>query len=119
MTYPTKEAMAALNQALHLPATGQEQDWDIELADPDRVSEFVAYFENHPLSEGEKHALMALILGSLEDLSNREKIPSELWDRVRHLLQADSGLYTDLLKQWGPKSDDPDNFAISPLLTLL
>ena len=119
MTYPTKEAVAALNQALHLPATGREQDWDIELADPDRVGEFVAYFESHPLSESEKHALMALIFGSLEDLSNREKVPSELWDRVRHLLRADPSLYTDLLEQWGPKNDDPDNFAILPLLNSL
>ncbi len=32
MTYPTKQALTALNRALHLPATGREQDWDIELA---------------------------------------------------------------------------------------
>ena len=119
MIHPTKEAIAALNQALHLPATGREQDWDIELADPDRVGEFVAYFESHLLSEGEKHALMALIFGSLEDLSNKEKVPSELWDRVRHLLRAEPGLYTDLLNQWGPRSDDLDSFAISPLLRSL
>ncbi len=104
MTYPTKEAMAALNQALRLPATGQEQDWDIELADPDRVDEFVACFESHTSSEGEKHALMALILGSLEDLSNREEVSTELWIRVKRLLRADPGSYADLVKHWGPKT---------------
>ena len=119
MTYPTKEAMAALNQALRLPATGREQDWDIELADPDRVDEFVAYFESHALNEGEKHALMALILGSLEDLSNKEKVSMELWDRVKRLLRADPGLHDDLVKQWRPKNDDPDGFAISPFLQSL
>ena len=119
MTYPTKEAMAALNQALRLPATGQEQDWDIELADPDRVGEFVAYFERHALSEGEKHALMALILSSLEDLSNKKEVSTELWDRIKRLLQADQDLYADLVKQWGPRNDDLDGFAISPLLQSL
>lgn len=119
MTHPTKEAVAALNEALHLPAAGREQDWDIELADPDRVNEFVAYFESRALSKGERLALVALILSSLEDLSNREKVSLELWDRVRRLLRADPGLYADLVKQWGPKSDDPDGFAISPLLQLL
>lgn len=119
MTYPTKEAITALNQALHLPATGREQDWDIELADPDRVDEFVSYFESHSLSEGEKQALMALILGSLEDLANREAVPSALWDRVERLLQAKPDLYSDLVAQWGPKRDDPDGFAISSLLRAL
>ena len=119
MAYPTKEAMATLNQALRLPATGREQDWDIELADPDRVDEFAAYLENHTSSEGEKHALMALILGSLEDLSNREEVSTELCDRIKRLLRADPGLYADLVKQWGPKNDDPDGFAISPLLQSL
>lgn len=119
MTYPTKEAMAALNQALRLPATGREQDWDIELADPDRVDEFAAYFESHTLSKREKHALMALILSSLEDLSNKEEVSTELWDRIKRLLRADRDLYADLVKQWGPRNDDPDGFAISPLLQSL
>ena len=38
------------------------------------------------------------------------------WDRVARLLQANPGLYADLMEQWGPKSDDPDGFTISPLL---
>ena len=77
MTYPTKEAMATLNSALHLPATGREQDWDIELADPDRTGEFTTYLENNTFDEDEKRALMPLILGSLEDLAQREEVPSQ------------------------------------------
>ncbi len=116
MTYLTKQAMTVLNQALRLRATGREQDWDIELADPDRVDEFVSYAEKHALSGDEKHALLALILGSLEDLANREAVSSTLWDRVARLLRADPGLHADLVEQWGPKSDGLDGFAISPLL---
>lgn len=116
MTYPTKGAMASLNRALNLPATGREQDWDIELADPDRAGEFVAYLESHTLDRDEKRALMALILGSLEDLAYKEGVSAELWDRVRRLLREDLGLYADLVERWGPKEGDPDGFAISPLL---
>ena len=62
---------------------------------------------------------MALILASLEDLSNEEEISTELWDRVKRLLRADLGSYADLVQQWGPKNDDPDGFAISPSLQSL
>lgn len=115
----TKEAAAALNQALRLPATGREQDWDVELADPDRVDEFVAFAENHVLNGSERYALMALILGSLEDLAHREAVSSALWGRIARLLRADPGLHAALVEQWGPESDDPDGFAISPLLQSL
>ena len=118
MTYPTKEVMATLNRVLHLPATGREQDWDIELADPDRASEFAAYLEDHALNEEEKRALMALVLGSLEDLAQTEGVSTELADRVRRLLRADMTLYTDLIKRWNPREDDPDGFAISAIVGL-
>ena len=119
MTYPTKEAMTVLNQALRLPATGRKQDWDIELADPDRVDEFIAYFKTYALSQGERHALMALILGSLEDLANREDVPSALWGQAERLLRAEPDLYSDLVTQWRAKGDELDAFAISSLLQSL
>lgn len=117
--FPTREATTFLNEVLHLPTTGREQDWDIELADPDRAGEFVAYLESHVLSKEQKFALMALIMGSLEDLSYKEGVSPELWDRVKHLLQADPALYADLVRQWGPKNNDPDDFAISKLVQSL
>lgn len=116
MTYPTKEAMAPLNRALNLPATGREQDWDIEAADPYRAGEFVAYFETHALDRDEKRALMALVSGSPEDLAYKGGVPAALWDRVRHLPREDLGLYADPVERWGPKEGDPDGFATSPLL---
>ena len=33
--------------ALRLPVHGMEQDWGIEHADPERVDEFIAFFEEH------------------------------------------------------------------------
>jgi hypothetical protein len=116
MTYPTKEAITTLNRVLHLPATGREQDWDIELADPDRTSEFTAYLENNTLNEDERRALMALILGSLEDLAQKEEVSTKLADRIKRLLRADTTLYADLIKRWGPREDDPDGFAISAMV---
>jgi hypothetical protein len=117
--YLTKEAIRFLDKALNLPATGREQDWDIELADPNRVNEFVTYFETHDLDEGKKFALMALIMGSLEEASHGKAVPPETWEKVRRLLRENLSLYADLVKIWAPQGDDQDGFAISRLVRLL
>lgn len=112
--FPTKDAIAHLNQALRLPATGREQDWDIELADPGRAEEFVAYAETHDLPPEQRLALMSLILGSLEDLSQAGGLQPALWARAQSLLDADRGLYGGLVKRWA--GGNGDGFSISPLL---
>ena len=113
----TKAATAALNQALRLPATGLEQDWDIELADADRIHEFITFMAQQPLDDDTRLALMALILASLDDFSNRQTVPMELATAVRQVLQAAGGLYDGLVRQWS--SLDGDEFSISPLMRSL
>jgi hypothetical protein len=49
-----KEATLFLNETLNLPATGCEQDWDIELSDPNRITEFITFMETHDL-DGERN----------------------------------------------------------------
>lgn len=115
----TKDAVTFLNQALHLPATGREQDWDLELADQGRAEEFVAYLEGGSFSQEQKFALMSLILASVEDMAREGDVSPVLWGRVQRQLRADSILYAALVRQWGPKDDDPDSFAISPRLAAL
>lgn len=116
MTHQTKAAMTTLNLALRLPASGREQDWEIELADPERADEFAAYLEEHTFDADERFALMALTLGSLEDLAQRGRVSVELSDKIIRLLRADRALYAGLIETWSSKHDALDGFAISPLL---
>ena len=113
----TKQAIISLNQAFHLPVTGREQDWDLELADMNRVGEFIGYLADHALNDDEKRALMALIMSSLEDLSDEKTIPPDLWEQVKCHLQANPALYADVVAKWSGKEDD--GFAISPLVRSL
>ena len=56
-----------LNEMLKLPAQGHEQDWEIELADPERVEEMLNAF---PLVEPDielKSALALLLIRSMEE----------------------------------------------------
>lgn len=117
--YLTKHAMLFLNKALNLPATGQEQDWDIELADKSRIGDFVTYMQNNELGVEIRFALMALILGSLDDLSYDGDIPRDLWENVRQLLKDDQELFADLVARWASQRNGTDDFGISPLLRSL
>lgn len=68
MWFPTNNSKKFLNFALSLPTTGAEQDWEIEMSNPNRISDFIAFFSETPeLSYDQKHALVALILASFED----------------------------------------------------
>lgn len=117
--YPTWEAMALLERELLLPATGEEQDWDIELADPSRVDEFLCYLESHDLSEDARFALMALIIASLDDLSYEGDLDAELVKRTVALLEAGRPLYDDLILYWRQDGEGPDGFNISPTMRLV
>ena len=114
--YLTRDAIIFINAILHLPSTGREQDWDIELADPDRADEFVSFLEQNTLTVEQKIALMSLILGSFEDLVIQKRAPRELWERIRRLLQEDRNLYFALMKRWVPDTIGSDGYAISHLV---
>jgi hypothetical protein len=51
-----KNSIGRLTGMLRLPATGAEQDWEIELADPSRVDEFVALFRRAELDSPDRTA---------------------------------------------------------------
>jgi hypothetical protein len=117
--YITRTATLFLNQALNLPATGREQDWEIEMADKERVGDFVEYIENNELDSEKKFALMALILCSLDDLLCDGEIPHSLWKNVRKILKDDQELFADLVDRWTSQHNGSDDFRISPLLRSL
>lgn len=64
---PTAMAKRALNRLLDLPATGQEQDWEIELADPSKVSAMLQLLRRGTLDLEAQTALGLLVLYSLEE----------------------------------------------------
>ncbi len=120
----TNEAIEYLNRELALPSTGREQDWEIELADSNRINEFISFLENKPLSDDKKFALMALIIGSLEDLVNIKSInkdSKDIWGEVARLLCTRIELYKPLIDYWSLVGEDnnDDTFAITKLMRSL
>lgn len=82
-----KEDIDYLNKLLNLPASGDEQDWDIELADPARLSEFLATFRAYDLTLSVKKAFLALIIASYDQLLQYDPDDDDFyWASIKGLM---------------------------------
>jgi hypothetical protein len=116
MTF-TKTSMDLLTDRLSLPATGHEQDWDVELADPDRLKEFLETYYDPSLTADDRSALAALLLASVDRyLMNRDELPAE-WGHICELLRRDKRLHRELIQYWNDEESEPENaFRLTPHL---
>jgi hypothetical protein len=96
--WPSSAGVAAVNELLRLPAHGQEQDWEIELSDGARLSEFLDAFEGKALDLEGRSALALLILFSLT-YSEAEVLP-ELLERTRCAIQGDATILHRMRSYW-------------------
>ena len=112
-----------LNSLLKLPATGNEQDWDIELADFKRIEEFIDFFfkNEETLNEEEKKSIAALILASYDDYLNNHIHNENLWTSIKSILKSDKYIYNELVDYWSinNKTEAENHFNITPLCRLI
>lgn len=116
-----RKAVDLISQKLKLPVTGTEQDWDIELADPTRIDEFITLFkQDSSLDNEQKYTLMALILASYEDALQEGNPLNDTWEYVKKTLKNDL-TYSDLVEYWSlPTETDEDNFfGLTPFIRSL
>lgn len=75
-----QEQLRQIANDLSLGASGQEQDWGIELSDPRRVSDFLDYYQSRsePWLPWVRRAYVDLVLESAnEALESGEAVPEE------------------------------------------
>ncbi|SEN11839.1 hypothetical protein SAMN05192574_102502 [Mucilaginibacter gossypiicola] len=96
-----KEDTDYLNKLLNLPARGDEQDWDIELADPARLSEFLATFKAYDLTLSVKRAFLALIIASYDDLLQYDPDDDDFyWTSIKKIIDPETHEHIALLEYW-------------------
>lgn len=106
-----KDSIERLTAMLRLPATGAEQDWDIELADANRVDEFIEAYEHADLRPPDRVALMALVLSSTNALIEAEDQAPATWATIARLLAQDKELHAEALSYWArTDTDDPEEW---------
>lgn len=113
-----RTSIEKLTEALALPATGLEQDWEAELADPSRVSDFLAAYHTLPLTPDDKIALMALMLASADLYIGAQSSVPEEWERIAALLAIERDLHRETIRYWVCEGDeDPEAwFHLTPLV---
>jgi len=78
-----------INRLLALPATGDEQDWEIELADPNKVEGMFELLADRSLDLEERSAVALLLTHTVDELHDDDEDTSALVPRLRSLLASD------------------------------
>lgn len=112
-----KEIIEQLIKELSLPYTGIEQDWDIEMADSNRINEFLEFYYQNDLSTDKKVAVISLVLASYEDFLNENDLEIDnRWDDIRSILESERVIFVDLINYWSLSNDEDNLFRITPLI---
>jgi len=114
-----KDIIIALSKKLSLPYTGTEQDWDIEMADSNRINEFIDLYHEYDLAFEERMTLMSLIVASYDDYLNEYDVSVDYrWDRIRAMLSKDKRDFVELIDYWSldNEHDEDHIFKITPLM---
>jgi hypothetical protein len=112
------EVIKYLNKFLNLPASGHEQDWAVEMGDPNRVQEFIEVYKTGDFTNEQRFALVSLILASYEELLYREDDGGTLWKDIRQIILVNKELFKDILNHWGLENEAKQEnwFKITPLI---
>lgn len=113
-----RDTISYLNRQLYLPYSEHVQDWDVEMADHERIQEFVDFFNTQTtLTSDQQTAIVALILASYDDLLNVTGHNEKIWADIALILKENISDLHDLLNYW--TSDKDDKFRITALLKSL
>ena len=118
----TKKAIDNLIKKLKLPEYDEfSQDWEYEVANIERLEEFIEYYQNVDMDIDEKFTLMIIILESCNDAKQENKLQKETWDKVEELVIKDKIIHNLTINYWSCIENEniEDCFYITPLVRKL
>jgi len=110
-------AIVRLTRRLRLKITDGGQDWSIEVADADRVAEFLDIYEQGALDADERYHLMELIVASLEAHIQECEPAPDLFARFRKHFMNSFEVHSDTAAYWADIGNEGSgHFALTPLM---
>ncbi|MGQ8364282.1 hypothetical protein [Glaciecola sp. 1036] len=98
--WPNQNEIAELNKMFGFEATDDEQDWEIEFSDENRVEEFLLTYEDAQLSEPQKMSVMQLIIASFDELIHSGQDNEEMWQKIESALVKDQHIHKYTIEHW-------------------
>jgi hypothetical protein len=115
--FPTRKAIDSLAERFNLPNTPEMQDWEWEVADPKRITEFVAAYESGELDDDEKFTLMETIIQSFADME-APLSANEDWTHVLKIIENNINLHIYSVWYWSDleNANEDDQWCVTPSL---
>ncbi len=112
-----KNAIDRITKLLNLNIKDVRQDWELEIADLNRISEFIKYYLTELLNDEEKRALFALIISSLDDFLNDSGDGVRYKEDISTIMKNDHLILSDIFDYW--VESNPDRFTVGEWLLKL
>ncbi len=117
--HATRSAIEGLATYLGLPLPDRySRDWEYEVADSSKVSEWLNAFGSGRLNAEELSLLLNTIVASHNDAIIEGSARPEDWDSIANNIRRDRSLHEAIINYWAlPDEIDLDNcFPITPLM---
>lgn len=98
--WPKQNEIQQLNKLFGFSATGDEQDWEIEFSDENRVEEFFSAYVDADLSQSQKMSVMQLVLASFDELIYAGQDNEHLWQKIAAVLVKDQHIHKYTIEYW-------------------
>lgn len=115
--FPTAEAMASLAARFNVPNESHMQDWEWEVADSNRIDEYLSAYKSDELSDDERFTLMETIIQAFEDLPVSLN-SDHRWTETLQLLDSNIELHAYTVWYWSDLEDElgDESWRVTPFL---
>jgi len=108
--FPTTAAQRSLAARFALPYSDQMQDWEYEVADPQRFGEFLSTYGSPDLTEDERFSLMEILIQCAEEIEP-EVAHRTAWAAIEPLLLANRRIHESTIEYWARLGEtEPESY---------
>ena len=97
---PTRDARAAINQLLGLPADAKPDQWEAQLSDRGKLEAILDALADHSLDVEQRSAIALLLLDTLDRTALHDRATTETLTRIRWLLRRDEQVHARMRYWW-------------------
>ena len=116
LRYPTRAAINSLARRFDIKTETWMQDWEWQVADPDRIDDFLAAYESTDLTDDERFTLLEMLIQSFEDLDHSLFFEPR-WERLLALIDQNIELHIHTVWYWSVEGSPIDEaWRVTPFM---